>query len=131
MLVASMAVGEVLALRGCHVGVQYAPAGATGSGFPGKVSRSRQWRRGGRIVAMSAQKTNKLRQAEKLIHEFRQSSATPLPLLHQVADDLVHEMYVGLAREGGSDQLKMLPTFVQRLPSGYVSSPISAFPFSS
>jgi len=72
---------------------------------------------------MSVQKTStttggKVWQAEKLLKEFREASATPLPLLHQVSEALVHEMHTGLASEGGSDQLKMLPTYVDALPSG-------------
>lgn len=81
---------------------------------------------------MSVQKTSKKVSvaAEKLLHEFREASATPLPLLHQVSDALVHEMYAGLASEGGSDQLKMLPTYVENLPSGWVHAP-SFFPLLS
>lgn len=68
---------------------------------------------------MSVQQPSKrVQRAETLLHDFRRSSATPLPLLHLVADALVHEMYAGLVSEGGSDQLKMLPTYVEELPSG-------------
>lgn len=74
---------------------------------------------------MSVQQPSKrVQRAETLLHDFRRSSATPLPLLHLVADALVHEMYAGLVSEGGSDQLKMLPTYVEELPSGCVDSPI-------
>ena len=76
-------------------------------------------------MSMSVQKTSKKASlaAEKLLHEFREASATPLPLLHQVSDAMVHEMYAGLSSDGGSDQLKMLPTYVENLPSGWVHKP--------
>lgn len=112
-----MAIGFAL---GGSVGVQYAAVP-----FAGSAGRGLQWRQGrqGRAgrratVCLSVQKATKVLQAEKLLHEFREASATPLPLLHQVSDALVHEMYAGLASEGGSDQLKMLPTYVENLPSG-------------
>jgi len=57
---------------------------------------------------------------DRLVHELRVASATPVPLLRQVADALVEEMSAGLAREGGSEQLKMLPSYVENLPSGCV-----------
>lgn len=60
--------------------------------------------------------------ADRLVHELRVASATPLPLLRQVADALVEEMCAGLATEGGSEQLKMLPSYVENLPSGCVQS---------
>nr|AAQ72423.1 hexokinase PpHxk1 [Physcomitrium patens]AAQ72424.1 hexokinase PpHxk1 [Physcomitrium patens] len=106
-----MAIGKVL---GC--------AGFQHSAVPTlrePVRLRAQCRRRGKTVSMSVQKTSKtVQQAEKMSQEFRQSSSTPLPLLHQVADALVQEMYAGLASEGGSDQLKMLPTYVENLPSG-------------
>ncbi|CAK9871045.1 unnamed protein product [Sphagnum jensenii] len=56
--------------------------------------------------------------AQMLVRAFREASATPLPLLRQVADAMTAEMYNGLASEGGSQQLKMLPTYVENLPTG-------------
>lgn len=110
-----MAIGKVL---GC--------AGFQHSAVPTlrePVRLRAQCRRRGKTVSMSVQKTSKtVQQAEKMLQEFRQSSSTPLPLLHQVADALVQEMYAGLASEGGSDQLKMLPTYVENLPSGCAAS---------
>jgi len=110
-----MAIGYALG----SAGVQFAAAPLAGSGRVKALWRQQRGR--GRTVCMSVQKTTgKVVQAEKLLLEFREASATPLPLLHQVADALVQEMYAGLASEGGSDQLKMLPTYVEELPSGLV-----------
>lgn len=63
-----------------------------------------------------------VQRADRLVHNLRLASATPLPLLRQVADALVEEMCAGLASEGGSEQLKMLPSYVENLPSGCVQS---------
>ena len=73
-----------------------------------------------RTVTMSMQKLRRVQvqRADRLVHELRLASATPLPLLRQVADALVEEMCAGLEREGGSEQLKMLPSYVENLPSG-------------
>ena len=67
-------------------------------GGSGRVRGQCRQRRGA-VVAMSVQKTSKKVSvaAEKLLHEVRGASATPLPLLHQVADALVEEMNAGLA----------------------------------
>lgn len=75
-----------------------------------------------RAASMSMQQTKKVTSAaaETLLSEFREASATPLPLLRQVAEAMVEEMTMGLRSEGGSDQLKMLPTFVENLPTGCV-----------
>jgi len=105
-----MAIGYALG-SGAGVGVQFAAVPLGGQ----------RWRqRRGLVQCMSVQKTtNKaLKPAQKLLHEFRDASATPLPLLHQVSDAFVQEMHAGLASEGGSEQLKMLPTYVENLPSG-------------
>ncbi len=59
--------------------------------------------------------------AQMLVRAFREASATPLPLLRQVADAMTAEMYNGLASEGGSQQLEMLPTYVENLPTGWVT----------
>ncbi len=59
--------------------------------------------------------------AQMLVRAFREASATPLPLLRQVADAMTAEMYNGLASEGGSQQLKMLPAYVENLPTGWVT----------
>lgn len=124
-----MAIGYAL---GCSAGVQFAALPFAGRVNPTQWRQQQRQRGRGMTVYMSVQKTSaKVVQAEKLLREFRQASATPLPLLHQVSDALVHEMNMGLASEGGSDQLKMLPTYVENLPSGYCDPSPSPPPFKS
>lgn len=53
----------------------------------------------------------------KLQHEC----ATPLPVLRHVADSMAADMRSGLAVDGGSD-LKMILSYVDSLPTGWVSS---------
>lgn len=71
-------------------------------------------------VTMSMQKLKRLQvqRVDLMLHDLRLASATPLPLLRQVADALVEEMSAGLEREGGSERLKMLPSDIEHLPSG-------------
>ncbi len=57
-------------------------------------------------------------QIHLLLSQFRQASATPLHRLRQLADAMTAEMHSGLMSEGGSEQLKMLPTYVENLPHG-------------
>lgn len=56
----------------------------------------------------------------KILEEFEEGCATPVEKLRQVVDAMAVEMHAGLASEGGS-KLKMLLTFVQNLPNGYIS----------
>lgn len=58
-------------------------------------------------------------QALVLLYEFQHACATPLHVLRQVAEHMAIEMHAGLMTEGKSN-LMMLPTFVERLPNGYV-----------
>ncbi|KAH8963817.1 hypothetical protein BDL97_04G031600 [Sphagnum fallax] len=81
------------------------------------VVRSRrvpQWR----AQSIAQQKSKSNQTAQILLSEFRQASATPLHRLRQVSDDMTAEMHAGLLSEGGSQQLKMLPTYVEHLPTG-------------
>lgn len=55
--------------------------------------------------------------ARKILLEFQEACDTPLVRLRQVVDAMAVEMHAGLVSEGGS-KLKMLPTFVDRLPDG-------------
>lgn len=55
--------------------------------------------------------------ARKILVEFQEACETPLPRLRQVVDAMAVEMHAGLVSEGGS-KLKMLPTFIDRLPNG-------------
>ncbi|MQM00700.1 hypothetical protein Taro_033442 [Colocasia esculenta] len=65
--------------------------------------RVKSWRRWGRAVGV--------------LREFEEGCATPIGRLRQVVDAMVVEMHAGLASDGGS-KLKMLLTFVDRLPDG-------------
>lgn len=52
-----------------------------------------------------------------LLEEIKASCDTPLQLLHDVADAMTVEMSAGLRTSGGS-RLKMLPSYVDKLPTG-------------
>ncbi|XP_042492283.1 hexokinase-1-like [Macadamia integrifolia] len=52
-----------------------------------------------------------------ILKEVEEKSETPIAKLKQVADAMAVEMHAGLASEGGS-KLKMLLSFVDKLPSG-------------
>ncbi len=57
--------------------------------------------------------------ARSFLLEFQEACATPVGRLRQVVDAMAVEMHAGLVSEGGS-RLKMLPTYVDQLPEGYV-----------
>lgn len=59
--------------------------------------------------------------AMNILNEFEESCGTPIDKLKQVADAMNMEMRAGLATEGGS-KIKMLISYVDNLPTGYVSS---------
>lgn len=65
---------------------------------------------------------------ESVLQEFRNSCATPLSLLREVAQGMATEMHAGLASPG-TRALKMLPTFVDKLPTGYVATFWQRLPF--
>ncbi|XP_057500171.1 hexokinase-3-like [Actinidia eriantha] len=65
-----------------------------------RVRRRREWRR---VMAV--------------VEELEEACSTPVGRLRQVVDAMAVEMHAGLASEGGS-KLKMLITFVDRLPNG-------------
>ncbi|XP_057472921.1 hexokinase-3-like isoform X2 [Actinidia eriantha] len=54
---------------------------------------------------------------EAVVEELEEACSTPVGQLRQVVDAMAVEMHAGLASEGGS-KLKMLITFVDRLPNG-------------
>ncbi|KAG6531742.1 hypothetical protein ZIOFF_005562 [Zingiber officinale] len=56
--------------------------------------------------------------AVELVREFEEACATPVGRLRQVVDAMAVEMHAGLASDGGS-KLKMLLTFIDKLPDGY------------
>lgn len=56
-----------------------------------------------------------------ILTNLQKDCATPLPVLHRVADAMAADMRKGLAVDGGSD-LKMILSYVDSLPSGYVNT---------
>ena len=58
-----------------------------------------------------------------VLTKLKKECATPLPVLRHVADAMVADMRVGLAADGGSD-LKMILSYVDSLPSGYVAAAV-------
>ncbi len=71
------------------------------------------------VVSSRMRVRSQRRHARNVLQEFQEACSTPLPRLRQVVDAMAVEMHAGLVSEGGS-RLKMLPTFVDRLPHGYV-----------
>lgn len=57
--------------------------------------------------------------AEAILRELEEKCGAPTAKLRQVADAMTVEMHAGLASEGGS-KLKMLISYVDNLPTGYV-----------
>lgn len=70
--------------------------------------------------ARMAVRSNLLSFAPILIN-LQRDCATPLPVLRHVADAMAADMRAGLAVDGGSD-LKMILSYVDNLPTGYVMS---------
>lgn len=60
--------------------------------------------------------------AMAIVRELEEKCATPDSKLKQVADAMTVEMHAGLASEGGS-KLKMLISYVDNLPTGFVPLP--------
>ena len=54
-----------------------------------------------------------------ILTHLQKQCATPLPVLRHVADAMAADMRAGLAVDGGSD-LKMILSYVDTLPTGYV-----------
>eukprot|EP00898_Chlorokybus_atmophyticus_P006081 jgi/Chlat1/6474/Chrsp45S05963 len=59
----------------------------------------------------------KKRKGRALLHQWRQVCTIPTPQLKAIVDAFVTEMNAGLSSEGGS-RIKMLPTYVDKLPTG-------------
>lgn len=55
-----------------------------------------------------------------ILKQFQSACAMPPSLLREVAEAMAMEMQAGLVYDGGS-RLKMLPSFVESLPTGLVS----------
>ncbi|KAG6671297.1 hypothetical protein I3843_Q002400 [Carya illinoinensis] len=69
------------------------------------------------MVGKRVRSRRKWRRVLGVLAELEERCATPVGKLKQVVDAMAVEMHAGLASEGGS-KLKMLLTFVDRLPSG-------------
>ncbi|XP_042957893.1 hexokinase-3-like isoform X4 [Carya illinoinensis] len=69
------------------------------------------------MVGRRVRSRRKWRRVLGVLAELEERCATPVGKLKQVVDAMAVEMHAGLASEGGS-KLKMLLTFVDRLPSG-------------
>jgi hexokinase len=54
---------------------------------------------------------------QALIYEFQHRCALPLHLLRKISEAMTLEMTAGLTTEGGS-RMPMLPTFVEKMPTG-------------
>ncbi|XP_040995024.1 hexokinase-3-like isoform X6 [Juglans microcarpa x Juglans regia] len=68
-------------------------------------------------VGRRVRSRRKWRRVLGVLAELEERCATPVGKLKQVVDAMAVEMHAGLASEGGS-KLKMLLTFVDRLPNG-------------
>lgn len=73
------------------------------------------------VVRHRMRSSGKWGRAVAIVKEFEEQCGTPIGKLRQVADAMNVEMHEGLASEGGS-KLKMLITYVDNLPSGFVQS---------
>ncbi|CAL1391051.1 unnamed protein product [Linum trigynum] len=71
----------------------------------------------GVVVGRRLRSRRKWRRVVGVLRELEDSCETPVGRLKQVVDAMAVEMHAGLASEGGS-KLKMLLTFVDRLPTG-------------
>lgn len=73
------------------------------------------------VVRRRMRSTGKWTRAAEIVRELEEQCATPLGRLRQVADAMAVEMHAGLASDGGS-KLKMLISYVDNLPTGYLDS---------
>ncbi|KAF5730845.1 hexokinase family protein [Tripterygium wilfordii] len=69
------------------------------------------------VVGRRVKSRRKWRRVVRVLKEFEEACGTPVGRLRQVVDAMAVEMHAGLASEGGS-KLKMLLTFVDKLPTG-------------
>ncbi|XP_074321256.1 hexokinase-3-like [Silene latifolia] len=69
------------------------------------------------VVSKRVKSRRKWRKVVGVLREFEEICGTPLSRLKQIVDAMAVEMHAGLASEGGS-KLKMLLTFVDKLPTG-------------
>ncbi|XP_031099291.1 hexokinase-3-like [Ipomoea triloba] len=69
------------------------------------------------MVGRRVRRRKKWRKVLRVLEELEEACATPVGRLRQVVDAMAVEMHAGLASEGGS-KLKMLLTYVDKLPNG-------------
>ncbi|XP_058107167.1 hexokinase-3-like isoform X2 [Magnolia sinica] len=69
------------------------------------------------LVSRRAKSRRKWNRVVDVLREFEDGCSTSIGRLRQVVDAMAVEMHAGLASEGGS-KLKMLLTFVDKLPNG-------------
>lgn len=74
------------------------------------------------MVGKRVKRRRKWKKMVKVLEELEESCGTPVGRLKQVVDAMAVEMHAGLASEGGS-KLKMLLTYVDKLPNGYTYLP--------
>lgn len=74
----------------------------------------------GLVVGKRVKTRRKWKRIMGLLKELEEGCETSVGRLKQVVDAMAVEMHAGLASEGGS-KLKMLLTFVDNLPSGYIN----------
>jgi len=72
------------------------------------------------VVHRYVRKCRRWGRVTEILQELEEKCATPSWKLKRIADAMNVEMHAGLASEGGS-KLKMLITYVDKLPTGYYS----------
>lgn len=70
------------------------------------------------LVGKRVRSRRKWRRVVGVLRDLEEACETSVGRLRQVVDAMAVEMHAGLASEGGS-KLKMLLTFVDKLPNGY------------
>lgn len=73
------------------------------------------------VVGKRVRSRRKWMRVVGVLKELEEGCGTPVSRLKHVVDAMAVEMHAGLASERGS-KLKMLLTFVDKLPTGYQSS---------
>lgn len=71
------------------------------------------------LVRQRMKSSSKWGRVMAILKELDDNCGTPLGKLRQVADAMTVEMHAGLASEGAS-KLKMLISYVDNLPTGFV-----------
>lgn len=77
----------------------------------------------GLLVQNQLKSSGQCARADAILKEFKDKCGTQSSKLKQLADAMTVEMHAGLASEGGS-KLKMLISYVDNLPTGWVHSPL-------